>query len=427
MTTGAGGAAYTFTVDGQVATCVYPNNTKVTYGYNQAGRLTTLTHTIGSTGVLLVGYAAQYDAGGRITQITETPSGDVTQFTYDGANNLLSETRTGTKPYSGAYTYDRSNRRKTARVITNGITTHNGAYSYDGAGRLSQVVDSATGLTEVYTWNPDGTMASSPGPAGSGYSLLFGYDEEQHLTSLQHNTGGTITTAYQYGYAADGGRRWRKDLANNLWTWYPCGVACNAGELVEQTSDLTGNVWTTSALYLRVGNGCSSKIIRRNNEYHHVDMLGVYALISNSTASIVSNALYDAFGLQRFSSGTAVTPWRYGSVADEQMLHIRTGTKLPARDLISDPLEPIYIIGCLICIIDWTPVVKGAFRDCSKRYGPPFSSQWYACLRRYYKIYKAECEKNWWCRLALEACKEACKDAIPMPIPQPIPDPVQLA
>ena len=104
----------------------------------------------------------------RLTQIAETPSGDVTKFTYDGANNLLSETRTGTKPYSGAYTYDRSNRRKTAVVITNGITTHNGTYFYDGAGRLAQVVDSATGLTEVYTWNPDGTLATSPGPVGSG-------------------------------------------------------------------------------------------------------------------------------------------------------------------------------------------------------------------------------------------------------------------
>ena len=234
----------------------------------------------------------------------------MTQFTYDGANNLLSETRTGTKPYSGAYTYDRSNRRKTARVITNGITTHNGAYSYDGAGRLSQVVDSATGLTEVYTWNPDGTMASSPGPAGSGYSLLFGYDEEQHLTSLQHNTGGTITTAYQYGYAADGGRRWSKDLANNRWTWYPCGVACNAGELVEQTSDLIGSVWTTSALYLKGGSSCGSRIIRRNSEYHHIDIWGNYAYITGNTANVIAIAFNDKFRVQRYISGTAQTPWR---------------------------------------------------------------------------------------------------------------------
>jgi len=26
----------------------------------------------------------------------------------------------------------------------------------------------------------------------------------------------------------------------NKWIWYPCGVACSAGELVEMSSDLSG-------------------------------------------------------------------------------------------------------------------------------------------------------------------------------------------
>ena len=72
-------------------------------------------------------------------------------------------------------------RRKMALVIMNGITVHNGAYTYDAAGRLSQVVDAATSLTEVYTWNNDGTLASAP---GSGYTKLFEYDEEQHFTRI---------------------------------------------------------------------------------------------------------------------------------------------------------------------------------------------------------------------------------------------------
>ena len=229
---GAGGAAYTYTVDGLVATIVYPNNTTVTYGYDNANRTVSLTHKVTSTGTLLVGYAAQYDPGGRIHQITKTPSGDVTVFGYDHADNLLSETRTGTKPYSGTYHYDQSNRRLGAYVVTNGMVVHNGTYSYDPAGRLIQVIDSATGLTETYVWNNDGTLASSPGPSGSGYSRAYLYDEEQHLLAIGHQPGtGPIVTAYQYGYAADGGRRWCKDLANNVWTWYPCGVACNAGEL----------------------------------------------------------------------------------------------------------------------------------------------------------------------------------------------------
>ena len=48
----------------------------------------------------------------------------------------------------------------------NRILTHNVAYSYDNGGRLAQVIDSATNppTTELYAWNNDNTLASSPGP-----------------------------------------------------------------------------------------------------------------------------------------------------------------------------------------------------------------------------------------------------------------------
>ena len=87
--------------------------------------------------------------------------------------------------------------------------------------------DSATGLNETYTWNADETLASWP--EGSN-ALSAGYDEDGHLLNLA--VGGT--TAYEYGYAFDGGRRWKKDIANAVWTWFPCGVACSAGDLVER-------------------------------------------------------------------------------------------------------------------------------------------------------------------------------------------------
>jgi YD repeat-containing protein len=307
-------ADYTYTVDGKVNTATFPNGTKATYGYDNANRVTSLVHTKVSDGSTLVGYTATYDNGNRLTSITEQPSGDVTTFTYDSADNLLTETRTGTKPYSGTYTYDKSNRRKTAIVVTNGVTMHNGTYTYDAAGRLSQVVDSATGLTEVYTWNNDGTLARYPGPTGSGYTRVLTYDEEQHLLTIAHDFGGgNVVNAYAYGYAADGGRRWQKDLINSVWTWYPCGVACTAGELVEQTSNLTGSTWTTSALYLKVGSGCGASIIRRNSEYHHFDVQGSLSTVTGTNAAVLSVRIYDHFGVQQFISGSAQTPWTSSS------------------------------------------------------------------------------------------------------------------
>jgi YD repeat-containing protein len=309
---GTTNAVLTYDAVERVLTATYQNGTKVTYGYDNAGRTSSIAHTVVSTGATLVSYAATYYANNWLETITEQPSGDVTTFDYDGLGNLLSEVRTGTKPYSGTYTYYADNQRKTAVVITNGVTTHNGTYTYNGAGWLIQCVDTSTTptTTEVYTWNNDGTLASAP---GSGYTKLFFYNEESQLVTIEHNTGGTITTAYQYDYGADGGRRWRKDIANNIWTWYPCGASCSAGALVEQTSNLTGETWTTSALYLRTGGSCDSTLIRRvsstDSEYHHADPRGNFGVITSSTATVLSNNLYDYFGVQQYASGSSLTPW----------------------------------------------------------------------------------------------------------------------
>ncbi len=161
------------------------------------------------------------------------------------------------------------------------------------------MIDSATNLTEEYTWNADNTLATMPGPS---YTREFGYNEESQLLSISHS--GTL--AYQYAYGADGNRRWAKDIANNAWTWYPCGVACGAGELVEQGSDLTGATWTTNAQYLRAGGGCSSMLIRRksstDDEYHHVDLLGVFGVITGASGAVLSSNVYDAFMAQQFNA-----------------------------------------------------------------------------------------------------------------------------
>ncbi len=98
----------------------------------------------------------------------------------------------------------------------------------------------------------------------------------------------------------------RKNIINDLWTWYPCGVACGAGEMIEETSTLTGSSWTTSGQYLRAGGGCSSMLIRQksstDDEYHHIDMVGMFDIITNQTVSIISNSVFDAFGVERYTT-----------------------------------------------------------------------------------------------------------------------------
>ncbi len=135
---------------------------------------------------------------------------------------------------------------------------------------------------------------------GAGYTREFTYNEEAQLLVISHSG----TQAYQYAYGADGNRRWSKDIANDLWTWYPCGVACGAGEMIEETSDLTGSSWSTSGQYLRAGGGCSSLLIRRksstDDEYHHVDMVGVCGVLTNAIGGLLQNNLSDAFAVPQY-------------------------------------------------------------------------------------------------------------------------------
>ena len=369
-----GTVTLTYTADGQLNTCLYPNGVEVAYTYDAAGRVANLTHTNTANGTLIVGYVATYLNNGQLSKVTESPSGDVTTYSYDLAGNLLNEVRTGQRPYSGTYTYWSDSNRKTADVITNGVTVHNGTYSYDGAGRLDQCIDSATGLTEIYNWNADGTLATMPGP---GYTREFSYNEEAQLLGISHS--GSL--AYQYAYGADGNRRWSKDIANDLWTWYPCGVACGAGEMVEETSDLTGSSWTTSGQYLRAGGGCSSLLIRRksstDDEYHHANLLDIITIVTNNNAQIINNNIYDSCGILCFSNGLANTPYRYDlNLNDNLILMNGKHVVLPQRNLKlmkTDPREcknavagchqdaKIWVAGCITIVMAG---VAACFGDC---------------------------------------------------------------
>ena len=111
---------------------------------------------------------------------------------------------------------------------------------------------------------------------------------------------------------------------------------------MEQASDLSGSQWTTSALYLQ---GIS--LVRRNKEWHHFDPLGTAQVITNGSAQVVSNNLYDVFGVLRYEQGSAQTPWRSKGVAagEEGLSWIGSATFIPSRAvLITNGLKPLQVL-----------------------------------------------------------------------------------
>ena len=49
-------------------------------------------------------------------------------------------------------------------------------------------------------------------------------------------------------------------------------------------------------------------LIRRNREWHHFDPSGTAQVITNNSAGVVSNNVYDIFGVLRYQQGSAQTP-----------------------------------------------------------------------------------------------------------------------
>ncbi|MDH4389243.1 MAG: hypothetical protein QE269_11025 [Fimbriimonas sp.] len=201
---------------------------KSVYGYDSSGRTTALTHRNASNAII-IGYTASYDSAGRLGGVTEN-NGSATSYGYDFAGRLLSENRTGTNPYASTYSYTNRGQRATAFRSENGVASHNGTYTYDDAGRLTNVADTVTasGLGGSYTWNNDSTLASYPGP---GYTRLLGYDEERNPILFSRQTANGPQPSRTLKYAFDGALRNRADVLAGTEEWYPCGAACEAGDL----------------------------------------------------------------------------------------------------------------------------------------------------------------------------------------------------
>jgi YD repeat-containing protein len=291
-------ASYEFDPRGRMTKESFSNGVYSAYAYDNASRLTSLNHKKTADNTVILGYTATYDAASRLTQAVESPTTATTSYVYDNANRLTSEDRTGANPYLSDYTYNSRGLRATAFRSENGTTSHSGVYTHDVASRLTQVVESATGtpVNEYYTWYHDDSLKTYPGP---GYERLLDYDEESRLTSIKQDTGTTQTLKFEYAYGFDGGRRWRKDHANDVWNWYPCGVACCAGELATLKSTLSGSAWSTDYLGLK---GQALAFVGSVSMHRSIASATSLGIAMDSTPSDLGRPVFDKFGVARNDS-----------------------------------------------------------------------------------------------------------------------------
>ena len=136
-----------------------------------------------------------YDPVGRKASILELDGSRVT-FGYDAAGRLVAESRTGVSGYDDAFSYDAAANRLEKTSSGNRTT-----YTYDIANQLKTSAD-ASGTTN-YVFDANGNQRITQSPVGQRTTNSWGYENELRGVALP--TGLSIT----YTYNADGVRRAR--------------------------------------------------------------------------------------------------------------------------------------------------------------------------------------------------------------------------
>ncbi|MCL4292304.1 MAG: hypothetical protein KJ056_04650 [Acidimicrobiia bacterium] len=391
---------FTYTVDGQRKTMADGTGT-TTWSFDTLGRTTNVTDGAGRS----VGYG--YDSAGRVTSLSY-PGGQNVTRSYDDLGRLISMV----DPQAGTigYTWD-ADTNLTGIATPNGVTT---TRAYDVAGRLTSV-DTKRGSTRLaaftYTRSGAGRMASqTPDPAGSslvdGYGLAetTGYDAagrardvnawawygynvgdditQRFLSTSTYDTAGQLTgmcvawgacTTYtnsplgerltatttgnttSYGY----------DQASRLTSYTaPGGISAaytydGDGLRAASTSSTSGNrnyTWdrTSGTVPLLLTDGTTrylygpgdlpvAEITASAVRYLHTDQANSVRTVTDNTGTVVATATWDAYGGRLATSGTQSRLGWQGQYTDPDtnLVYLRARYYDPttATFLTPDPLQ----------------------------------------------------------------------------------------
>ncbi len=253
-----------------------PNGVTSTFGYDGAGRATSIVHS--TTGGPLLAFSYTYDANGNRT--AETANGTTEAFTFDAVNRLASVSHGGGG--STAYSYDPSGNRLTKTA--DGVTT---TYSYTAHGERLL----ADG-TVAYSYDADGNLTARG-------SDTFAYDYAGRMTSATV-TGVTSTFAYDgddVRTSVSTGSTTLPQVWDRLCMAGTCGACGGAGQTVPRMVD------DTQAAYVWA-EGLVAEVSSANGRVDTMtDALGSVRGWTDAAATTVATADYDAFGSVASSTG----------------------------------------------------------------------------------------------------------------------------
>jgi RHS repeat-associated protein len=295
---------YEYDPDRNLSTVTRPDGVVLTYGYDTAGRLQTIT---APTSTITRSYTNR-----QLSEISSSADGTTIDFTYDG-QTLRRAAWSGPIAATVARTYDADFRLNREVVIGSGIA--DGRFGYDsdglvicaspsscdvpvGADALTLTYDAANGLlnttnlrsvSDALTYSAFGELATESAITGSTALLSETYDaptaSRDALGRILHKTEtlqGT-TTAFDYTYDSSGRL---KTVAQNGTQTASYGYDANGNRL-----SLTTPSGTTSATY-----DAQDRLLTYGTLTYTYTANGELETKTDSATSAITAYQYDAFG-----------------------------------------------------------------------------------------------------------------------------------
>jgi YD repeat-containing protein len=309
-----------------------PGSRTVTYAYDGAGRLASLT----DWGNRTTGFA--YDADGRRTTVTR-PNGVVTTSTYDAAGRLtaIAHATAATTLKSFGYTYDAAGNRVSA---TSGAGTE--TYTVDALGRLTAVAYPG-GTSESYTYDANGNRLTK---TVGGTTTNYTYDDADQLLTegsitYTHDAAGNVTARGTDSFTWD----WRNRLTGAAVGGTTIGYAYDGDDVrVRKTIGQTTATYLwdrASGLPLLVDDGANgylhaegplASVAGSTPTQLLTDALGSVRGTADASGMLAGSADYEAFGAVRGTSTTGSALGFAGELtdADTGLLHLRARGLSPA-------------------------------------------------------------------------------------------------
>jgi YD repeat-containing protein len=203
---------------GLLASDTLPNNVQALYTYDSNGNLVGILNQQTSTHNLILQYQYTLDAAGRQTlAVMTTPSGSTAQaYAYDAMDRLIQVTYSNTATIDPSdkvvqYTYDGNGNRLTETTYANGIAagaTQTLTYVYNTENQLLSITDQNGIVQDAYAYDWRGNEIEQVTPTAT---TIYTYNSQNLLTDFSDGTN-----VVQYSY--DGAGRRVSQTVNGVMT-----------------------------------------------------------------------------------------------------------------------------------------------------------------------------------------------------------------